>query len=88
MMNLDGNAAASAEQNHQHSPLCRPLPPARETGKGSVYPRASRGTNSSLFQQHLPAWDSWPGPPHCLAWSDLILQVLDPWRKMPGALMA
>lgn len=74
-MNLDGNTAASAEQSHQHSLLCRPLPAARETGKGSVHPRASKGTNCSLFLQHLPAWDCWPGPPRCLAWSHLILQI-------------
>lgn len=46
VQSLDGSTATSAGQSHQHFPLCKPLPPARQTGKGSAHPRASRGTNS------------------------------------------
>lgn len=58
------NTAASAEQSHQHSPSADHC---HQPGKGSVYPRAPRGTNSSLFL-HL----SLPGTAG-LAWSHLIL---------------
>lgn len=39
-------------------PPCSPL---HQPGKGSVYPRAPRGTNSSLYLQHYPAWALWHG---------------------------
>lgn len=41
------------------------IPPSaahsHQPGKGSVYPRALRGTNSSLCLQHLPACAVWHG---------------------------